>query len=52
MTPNGYFLDSYVSIESLNGEALTIDADDVHTLVVNFISVNETAEAKIQAYEA
>jgi hypothetical protein len=35
----------------LNGEAFAIDAADVHTFIVNFISGNETAEAKIQAYE-
>jgi hypothetical protein len=50
--PNGDFLDDYVAMAALDGEAFTIDAADVHTFIVNFISGNETAEAKIQAYEA
>ena len=49
--PNGDFLDDYVYMAALDGEAFTIDAADVHTFIVNFISGNETAEAKIQAYE-
>jgi hypothetical protein len=53
-TPNSDFLDDYVSIAALleDGKAFTIDAADVHTFIVNFISGNETAEAKIQAHEA
>jgi hypothetical protein len=50
-TPNADFLDDYVSMALLNGEAFTIDAADVHTYLVNFVAGNETAEAKMQAYE-
>jgi hypothetical protein len=51
-TPNIDFIDNYVSMTPLHGEAFTIDAADVHTYLVNFVAGNETAEAKIQAYEA
>jgi hypothetical protein len=37
-TPNEDFLDNYVSMAALNGEAFTIDAANVHTFIVNFIS--------------
>jgi hypothetical protein len=50
-TPNADFLDDYVNMAPLNGEAFTIDAADVHTYLVNFVAGNETAEAKMQAYE-
>jgi hypothetical protein len=50
-TPNAYFLNDYVSMAPLNGEAFTINAADVHTYLVNFVAGNETAEAKMQAYE-
>jgi hypothetical protein len=33
---NGNFLDHYVSMAALNDEALTIDAADDHTFIVNF----------------
>lgn len=33
--------------ESLSGDAYQIDFAKVHTLIVNFIAGNETAEAKI-----
>jgi hypothetical protein len=45
------FLDDYVSMAPLNGEAFTIDTADVHTYLANFVAGNETAEAKMQAYE-
>jgi hypothetical protein len=51
-TPNVDFLDDYVSMAPLHGEACAIDAADVHTYLVNFVAGNETAEAKIQAYQA
>jgi hypothetical protein len=51
-TPNVDFIDDYVSMAPLHGEAFTIDASNVHTYLVNFLAGNETAEAKIQAYEA
>jgi hypothetical protein len=50
-TPNADFLDDYVAMTPLVREAFTIDAADVPTFIVNFISGNNTAEAKIQAYE-
>jgi hypothetical protein len=50
-TPNADFLDDYVAMAPLIGEAFAIDAVDVHTFIVNFISGNDTAEAKIQAHE-
>ena len=37
---------------AMNGEAFMIDATNVHTFIVNLISVNKTSEAKIQAYES
>jgi hypothetical protein len=48
--PNTDFLDAYVTMAPLNSEAFTIDATDVHTFMVNLVSGNETAEAKIQTY--
>jgi hypothetical protein len=50
-TPNTDFLDDYVNMGPLNGEAFAIDAADVHTYLVNFVAGNETAEAKMQAYD-
>lgn len=47
-TPHADFLDDYVAMAPLNGEAFTIDAATVHTLIVSFISGNDTAENKIQ----
>jgi len=49
-TPNPDFLDDYVNMAPLVGETFTIDAGEVHTIVVNLISGNETAKAKIQAH--
>jgi hypothetical protein len=49
--PQPDFLDDYVNMAPLNGEAFTIDAAEVHTLIVSFIVGNSTAEAKIQQYE-
>ena len=49
-TPQRTFLDEYVSMAPLNGEAFTIDAAEVHTLLVSFISGNATAESKIQGH--
>jgi hypothetical protein len=50
--PNVDFINDYVNMAPLHGEAFAIDATDVHTYLVNFVAGNETAEAKIQAYEA
>jgi uncharacterized membrane protein YgcG len=49
-TPHPNFLDDYISMAPLAGEAFTIDAAEVHTYVVKFTAGNETAEAKIQAF--
>jgi hypothetical protein len=46
-TPNADFLDDYVNMAPLNGEAFAIDVADVHTYLVNFVAGNETAEAKM-----
>jgi hypothetical protein len=46
-TPHADFIDNYVDMAPLNGEAFTIDAADVHTYIVNFVAGNETAEAKL-----
>ena len=48
-TPHADFMDDYMSMAPLHGESFTIDASTVHTFIVNFISRNDTAEAKIQA---
>jgi hypothetical protein len=49
--PNNDFLDDYVSMTALDGEAVSIDSAHVHTFIANFIAGNNTAETKIQAYE-
>ena len=49
--PHDDFLDDYVAMAQLNGEAFTIDSRTVHTLITNFIAGNDTAEAKIQSNE-
>jgi hypothetical protein len=46
-TPNTDFLDDYVSMAPLNGEAFAINTADVHTYLVNFVAGNATAEAKM-----
>jgi len=46
------FLDEYVAMAPLHGEAFTVDAAEVHTYIVNFIAGNQTAEAKIQMFQA
>ena len=51
-TPNPDFIDDYVMMAPLNGEAYSIDSSEVFTLIVNFIAGNETAEAKIQPHVA
>jgi hypothetical protein len=51
-TPNDDFLDDYVAMAPLAGEAFTIDAATVHTLLTSFIAGNATAENKIQAHAA
>ena len=51
-TPNIDFIDDYVMMAPVNNEeAYTIDAAEVHTLIVKFITGNETAEMKIKSME-
>ena len=38
--------------EPLTGEAYVIDLAQVHILIANFVSGNETVEAKIQSFAA
>ena len=45
------FLDEYVLMAPLTGEAYVSDAATVHTLIVKFIAGNSVAESKIQEYE-
>jgi uncharacterized membrane protein YgcG len=47
-TPNEDFLDDYVAMAPLEGNAYAIDTMQVHTFLVNFVSGNDTVEAKIQ----
>jgi hypothetical protein len=50
-TPNEDFLDDYVAMAPLDGESYAIDTIQVHTILVNFVSGNDTAEAKIQGLQ-
>ena len=45
--PNVNMFDDYINRAPLNGEAFDIDSAEVHTYIVNFISTNNVAEAKI-----
>jgi hypothetical protein len=47
-TPNDDFLDDYVMMAPLTGDSYAIDTVQVHTFLANFVSGNDTAEAKIQ----
>ena len=47
-TLNDDFLDDYVAMAPLEGDSYAIDTAQVHTFLVNFVSGNDTAEAKIQ----
>ena len=38
--------------EPLTGESYVIDSAQVHTFIVNFVTGNETAEAKIHSFAA
>ena len=49
-TPHPDFLEMYIKMAPLDGDAYLIDKAEVHTLIVNFIVGNETAEAKIQTH--
>ena len=41
--PNSDFLDDYINMSPLTGEAYGIDSSQLHTFIVNFVSGNETA---------
>ena len=45
------FLDDYVSMAPLRGDSFAIDTAQVHTFLLNFVSGNDTAEAKIQGLQ-
>jgi hypothetical protein len=51
-TPHPDFLDDYIAMAPLGGDAFAIDAAEVHTYLVNFIAGNNTAETKIQPHES
>ena len=45
---NEDFLDDYVAFAPLEGNSYAIDTAQVHTFLLNFVTGNDTAEAKIQ----
>ena len=45
---NDDFLDDYVASAPLEGNSYAIDTVQVHTFLLNFVTGNDTAEAKIQ----
>ena len=51
--PHTDFMEDYIAMAPVNeGEAFGIDAAEVHTLIVKFITGNDTAEMKIKAHES
>ena len=42
----------YINTEPLTSESYVNDSAQVHTFIINFVSGNETAEAKIQSFTA
>jgi hypothetical protein len=48
---NDDFLDDYVANAPLEGDSYAIDTVQVHTFLLNFVSGNDTAEAKIQGLQ-
>ena len=51
-TPHTDFLDDYVAMAPLAGEAFATDGSEVMTYIVSFVAGNITAESKIQPYAA
>ena len=45
---NDDFLNDYVAMAPLEGDSYAIDTVQVHTFLLNFVSGNDTAEAKMQ----
>ena len=50
--PNIDYLDNYINQAPLHGDAYTIDAAEVHTYLINFMSNNPTAEVKMLPHAA
>ena len=50
-SPNMDFLDDYVMNAPITGQAFTIDAANVHTIIVNLIAGNQQAESVIKVHE-
>ena len=50
-TSNSNFLDDYIMNAPLTEQAFTIDAEEVHTLIVNLITQNDEAESIIKIFE-
>ena len=48
ITEHEDFLDDYVASAPLEGNSFAIDTVQVHTFLLNFVTGNDTAEAKIQ----
>ena len=51
-TTNAGFLYDYINMAPLTGEAYVINSAQVHTIIVNFIPVNKTAEVKMCSFAA
>ena len=51
LVANDDFLDDYVANAPLEGDSYAIDTVQVHTFLLNFVSGNDTAEAKIQGLQ-
>jgi hypothetical protein len=51
LTINEDFLDNYIARAPLEGNSYAIDSVQVHTFLTNFVSGNDTAEAKIQGLQ-
>ena len=49
-TPNVNFFDDYIMNAPLAGQAFTIDAVEVHTYIVNFITQKDEAESIIKIF--
>ena len=50
--PNIDYLDNYINQAPLYGDAYVIDAAEVHTYLINFMSNNQTAEVKMLPHAA
>jgi hypothetical protein len=51
LAANDDFLDDYVANAPLEGDSYAIDSVQVHTFLLNFVTGNDTAEAKIQGLQ-